>query len=62
MVDSTSHVKLHTVVVGHDLGNSLEILSGITAQDNLVVNPADSLNDNDVVVIAKTDASGKAHS
>jgi len=62
VVDSTSHIKLHTVTVGHDLGNSLEILSGITAQDNLVVNPADSLNDNDVVVIAKSDAAGKVHS
>ncbi len=62
VVDSTSHVKLHTVVVGHDLGNSVEILSGITAQDNLVVNPADSINDNDVVVIAKAESTGKAHS
>ena len=61
-VDNTGRVTLHTVTVGHDLGTSLEILSGITAQDNLVLNPADSLADNDVVVVSKPDADGKAHS
>jgi len=62
VVDSAGRVKLHTVVVGHDLGNTLEILSGISAKDNLIVNPPDSLADNDVVVITKPDAAGKAHS
>ncbi|HXA47666.1 MAG TPA: efflux RND transporter periplasmic adaptor subunit [Burkholderiaceae bacterium] len=50
VVDASGHVKLHTVTIGHDLGNSLEILTGITAADKLVLNPADSLTDNDVVI------------
>ena len=62
VVDSTGHIKLHTVVVGHDLGSSLEILSGISAEDMLVLNPADSLADNDLVTLQKTEAAGKAHS
>ena len=31
VVDSGGHVKLHTVTIGHDLGNSLEIVNGIVA-------------------------------
>jgi len=45
-------VKLHAVTIGHDLGNAVEILNGITISDNLVLNPADSLADNDVVIRA----------
>jgi len=62
VVDGSGKVTLHTVRLGHDLGNSLEILSGISAQDNLIVNPPDSLADNDMVVVAKPDATEKAHS
>jgi len=46
-------VKLHTVAIGHDLGSALEILNGISLTDNLIVNPADSLADNDVVSIVQ---------
>ena len=53
VVDSGGHVKLHTVTIGHDLGNSLEIVNGIAASDKLVVNPADSLADNDVVSLVQ---------
>jgi len=70
VVDTAGRVKLHTVTIGHDLGNSLEIMGGITAQDDLVNNPPDSLADNDVVTIIKPDAkadnkaetTGKTHS
>ena len=62
VVDASGRIKLHTVTVGHDLGSSLEILSGITADDRLVLNPADSLADNDLVTLQKPEAAGKAHS
>jgi len=52
-VGSEGRVKLHTVAIGHDLGSSLEILSGIAASDRLVLNPADSLADNDVVTVVQ---------
>jgi RND family efflux transporter MFP subunit len=51
VADAAGKVKLHAVTIGRDLGNSLEIVSGITATDKLVLNPADSLADNDVVTV-----------
>lgn len=51
VVGDGGHVKLHTVVIGHDLGNALEITNGIAASDKLVLNPPDSLADNDVVTV-----------
>ena len=62
VVDNTGRVKMHTVIVGHDLGNTVEILGGITADDNLILNPADSLADNDIVTVPKPEPAGKAHS
>ena len=50
-VGADGKVKLRTVMLGHDLGNKLEILSGISVADKLVVNPADSLADGDVVAV-----------
>ena len=52
VVDGNGRIKLKPIVIGHDLGNSLEILSGISAADKLVLNPPDSLADNDAVTIA----------
>lgn len=48
---SDGKIKLQTVTLGHDLGNKLEILSGISTGDQLVVNPADSLADGDLVQV-----------
>jgi RND family efflux transporter MFP subunit len=53
VVGIDGRIKLHTVAIGHDLGNSLEILNGIEPTDNLVLNPADSLADNDLVMLAR---------
>ncbi|MFZ6647984.1 efflux RND transporter periplasmic adaptor subunit [Undibacterium sp. TJN25] len=53
VVDDKGQVKLHTVTIGHDLGNALEILDGISTADKLVLNPADSLADNDLVTLVK---------
>ncbi len=51
IIDTAGHVKLHLVAIGHDLGNTLEILSGLTATDTMVLNPPDSLADNDAVTV-----------
>ena len=62
VVDASGIVHLQTVTIGHDLGNKLEIVSGISANDKLVLNPADSLADKDVVIVApsKPDQEKKA--
>jgi RND family efflux transporter MFP subunit len=44
-VDGTKHVKLKSIVQGRDFGNTIEVLSGIEADDRVVVNPPDSITD-----------------
>ncbi|MFS2002262.1 efflux RND transporter periplasmic adaptor subunit [Duganella sp. CT11-25] len=51
VVGAGGKVTLRTVALGHDLGNKIEILDGVTAAQSLVVNPADSLADGDVVQV-----------
>jgi hypothetical protein len=40
------------VNLGTDFGSEVEILSGLSATDRVVSNPADSLADGDVVTLA----------
>jgi RND family efflux transporter MFP subunit len=37
------HVQLVPVTVGHDFGSSVEITSGLTAADEVILDPSDSL-------------------
>jgi RND family efflux transporter MFP subunit len=37
------HVQLVPVTIGHDFGNSVEITSGLTSADEIVLDPSDSL-------------------
>jgi len=48
-VDRAGHVKLKSIVQGRDFGNSIEVLSGIDADDRVVVNPPDSITDGTAV-------------
>lgn len=60
VVDGTQHVHLKAVTIGRDYGTSVEVVSGVTKDDELVVNPADSLDENQVVrVIAAPSAGAK---
>jgi RND family efflux transporter MFP subunit len=52
LVDGQGRVKLTPVKLGTDFGTAVEILSGLKASDRLVVNPADSLADGDLVTLA----------
>jgi RND family efflux transporter MFP subunit len=45
MVNSRNQIELHKVVLGKDLGATMEITSGITPQDQIVANPPDYLVD-----------------
>ena len=42
-VDASNHVHLKTVTVGRDFGSEIEILSGVTDSDRVILNPPDSL-------------------
>jgi RND family efflux transporter MFP subunit len=48
-----NQVKLHSVSQGRDFGTTVELLSGVTANDVIIVNPPDSITDGAQVRIAK---------
>jgi hypothetical protein len=45
VVGQDKKVHLKPIMIGRDLGTRLEILNGIEPTDQIVVNPADSLED-----------------
>jgi RND family efflux transporter MFP subunit len=45
VVNSKQQIELHKVVLGKDLGGTMEVTSGITPQDKIVANPPDFLVD-----------------
>ncbi len=45
-------VALVPVTIGHDYGDALEVTSGLTAEDRIVVNPPDSISNGDAVRLA----------
>ncbi len=49
VVGNDSRVRLLPVALGTDFGTAVEVLSGITVKDQIIVNPADSLEDGDTV-------------
>jgi RND family efflux transporter MFP subunit len=49
------HAKLHPVTVGRDFGKEVEILTGIEADQTVILDPPDSLSDDEQVQIAKKD-------
>jgi multidrug efflux pump subunit AcrA (membrane-fusion protein) len=42
-IDPDNKVHLNTVTIGRDYGQVVEILSGVDAQDRIVLNPPDSI-------------------
>ena len=55
VVDADGVVHLKKITIGRDFGSTLEVTSGATKEDRVVVNPSDSLQDG-----AKVDASEAA--
>jgi RND family efflux transporter MFP subunit len=51
VVGPDQKVHLAAVMIGRDFGNKVEILSGLSANDQIVVNPADSLEDGEQVIV-----------
>ena len=56
VVDAAGRIRLRAVTLGRNLGETIEVASGIDPRDRLVVNPTDSLADGDAVVVAADDA------
>ena len=51
-VGADHRVRLKNIVAGRDFGSSIEVLSGLTADDDVVINPPDSLIDGTAVQIS----------
>jgi RND family efflux transporter MFP subunit len=60
IVGSDNRINLKKITVGRDFGNALEVVDGINAADRIVINPPDSLDQNEQVNISPQDASGNA--
>ncbi|MDE1181045.1 efflux RND transporter periplasmic adaptor subunit [Paraburkholderia sp.] len=55
VVDDKGAVRLRPIVIARDMGQTLELESGIDATDRVIINPSDSIADGDHVQIAKPD-------
>jgi RND family efflux transporter MFP subunit len=58
LVDAGGKVHLTAVKLGTDFGTTVEVLSGLNASDRVVLNPADSLADGDVVTLPEPPPKG----
>jgi RND family efflux transporter MFP subunit len=50
-VDDAGHVRLSSVKLGTDFGGTVAVLGGLKTSDRVVLNPADSLADGDIVTL-----------
>jgi membrane fusion protein, multidrug efflux system len=52
VVDENHKIQLRPINIGRDYGTSLEILGGVSTEDNIVINPPDSLQEGQEVNVA----------
>jgi multidrug efflux pump subunit AcrA (membrane-fusion protein) len=55
VVDKDGKVHLRAIVIGRDFGTTLEILGGLDPNDQVVINPADSLEEGQQVRVVKSE-------
>ena len=55
LVDAQQRVHLQPVTLGRDFGNTIEVTSGLDANDRIILNPADSLYEGEQVSVAGHD-------
>jgi hypothetical protein len=52
VVGSDNRVQLRTIQLGRDFGDFIEVLSGVTTADRVIVNPPDAITDGQTVAVA----------
>jgi RND family efflux transporter MFP subunit len=57
-VENGNRAKLVTIVLGRDFGATVEVVSGLTGDDQVIVSPPDSLVDGEQVQIAPSNQQG----
>jgi RND family efflux transporter MFP subunit len=58
VVGPDNRLSLKKLVIGRDFGASLEILEGITPEDNIVINPPDALEQGELVNVSMQNPEG----
>jgi len=53
VVGPDGKVQLRPINIGRDYGTTLEVLGGVSPADQVVINPADSLEEGQKVVVAQ---------
>jgi len=59
VVGDDGKIRLHPITIGRDYGTTLEILGGVSPEDRIVINPADSLEDGQPVNVAPANQGGQ---
>jgi multidrug efflux pump subunit AcrA (membrane-fusion protein) len=59
VVGQDGRAHLRPLNIGRDYGTTLEVLGGLDANEQVVINPPDSLEDNQPVRVAEPAAKGK---
>jgi RND family efflux transporter MFP subunit len=60
-VQQGDRVKLRSIEEGRDFGTSVEVLTGLTRNDLIIVNPPDSISDGEQVRVAQAQENAQAH-
>lgn len=58
VVDKDGKVGFHPITIGRDFGATIEILGGIDKNDQIIINPSDSLEEGQQVHVAKPQQGG----
>jgi RND family efflux transporter MFP subunit len=62
VVRDGQHAELVPLTIGHDYGSEVEVISGLKANDNVIVNPPDSLVSGQEVRVIQPPANGEQQS
>jgi RND family efflux transporter MFP subunit len=60
LVGSDNRVKLQSVTLGRDFGNTVEVLAGLSATDRVINNPPDSIADGMTIQVEQTTETNSA--
>jgi membrane fusion protein, multidrug efflux system len=58
IVGADNKVRLRPITIGRDYGTTLEVLGGVSLEDRIIINPADSLEDGQMVNVAAENQAG----
>jgi multidrug efflux pump subunit AcrA (membrane-fusion protein) len=61
VVGPDGRLNLKKLVIGRDFGASVEVLQGITPEDNIVINPPDALEQGEQVNVTAQTPEGKSN-